>query len=131
MSTRPNLFGGNLLNCLIRFKKIANLCLRTQTDIDKNVRILVSLSYRGEEDMQRLIFYTKLNCHLCDDAYQVLMDVVNDIPLTINIVDITLPHRKNVIELYGERIPVLAKPEAGTELDWPFTSEDVRTYLLS
>ena len=78
--------------------------------------------------MQKVIFYTKLNCHLCDQAYQMLMDVVYDHPLEIDVVDITHAHNKLEAE-YGHRIPVIASANADTELGWPFTLNDVRAYL--
>lgn len=81
--------------------------------------------------MYRLIFYTKLNCQLCEEAYGVLLDLINDIPLKIDIVDITQPHHQDVFAKYRQRIPVVAIPETETELDWPFTGNDVRAQLSS
>ena len=79
--------------------------------------------------MQKVIFYTKLNCHLCDQAYQMLMDVVYDNPLEIDVVDITHAHNKLLEAEYGHRIPVITSANADTELGWPFTLNDVRAYL--
>ena len=78
--------------------------------------------------MQKINFYTKLNCHLCDQAYLLLMEVALEHTLEIDVVDIT--HAHNQLEAkYGERIPVIAIPEADTELSWPFTGDDIRAYL--
>jgi hypothetical protein len=78
--------------------------------------------------MQKVNFYTKLNCHLCDQAYLMLIDVAVDHPLKIDILDIT--HAHNRLESnYRERIPVIAVPQADTELAWPFTRNDVELYL--
>jgi flavoprotein len=77
--------------------------------------------------MQKLILYTKADCHLCELACHVLLNLADDVPLHINVVDITRTHQ---VELrYMERIPVLAKPDVAIELNWPFTTEDVRAYL--
>jgi hypothetical protein len=73
--------------------------------------------------------FTKLDCHLCEEAYHMLMDVAFDIPLKIDVVDITLPHNRSFWEQYSERIPVIAKPDVKTELAWPFTSEDLKAFL--
>jgi hypothetical protein len=79
--------------------------------------------------MQKIIVYTKLNCQLCDEAYHLLIDIACDIPLRIEVIDINQPHNQTLSDTYRERIPVVAKPETPTELNWPFTSEDLRLYL--
>ncbi len=81
--------------------------------------------------MQQLLFYTKLNCHLCEEAYRVVLDVVPDIRLDIEVIDISLPHQAEAMARYGERIPVIAKPGSGAELAWPFTTADVRQFLTA
>lgn len=81
--------------------------------------------------MPHLIFYTKPECHLCEDAYQILVKLNQDIPLKIEVIDITQPGNEQAAEKYGERIPVLAQPDHSSELDWPFTKREVRTYLTS
>ena len=75
------------------------------------------------------MLYTKLNCPLCDEAYLMLLELTNEIPLEIDIVDITHEYNKNIQPTYAKRIPVLACDQVETELDWPFTPEKVRAYL--
>jgi hypothetical protein len=77
--------------------------------------------------MQRVILYTKVNCGLCDQAYQILLNLAYDTPLRIDLVDIT--HNQRIHAKYMERIPVLARPNLATELNWPFTAADVHAYL--
>jgi hypothetical protein len=79
--------------------------------------------------MKKVTLYTKLDCYLCDEGYQMLLDVACDIPLKIEVVDITHEHNKNIKPLYAERIPVLTNPNTKTELDWPFTPKDIKAYL--
>ena len=79
--------------------------------------------------MEKIIFYTKLNCHLCDEAYEILLEVINDIPLQIDVVDVGLSTKKDLMARYRERIPVIGKPGATDELSWPFTVADIRVYL--
>lgn len=79
-------------------------------------------------DMQKVTFYTKLNCHLCDQAYQMLIEVAYDTPLEIDILDITHAYNQLGSE-YTERIPVIAADNAQTELEWPFTIKDISAYL--
>jgi hypothetical protein len=77
--------------------------------------------------MQNVILYTKANCGLCDQAYRILLELTGDIPLRIDLVDITRNDR--VHAKYMERIPVLARPDIDAELNWPFTAEDIKIYL--
>jgi glutathione S-transferase len=79
--------------------------------------------------MEKIILYTKLNCHLCEKVYQMLMELTLDIPLEIDMIDISHTHNQHLLDDYAERIPVLAKPNAETELEWPFSLEDIRAYL--
>ena len=46
------------------------------------------------EVMQHVIFYTKLNCSLCDEAHRMLMDLAFDLPMEIDILDISHRHHK-------------------------------------
>lgn len=80
--------------------------------------------------MQYVTFYTKLNCSLCDQAYQMLMDLAFDLPLKIDILDITHTHN-NVEEAYAHRIPVIAVSHRDTELEWPFTPAELQSFLKS
>ena len=76
-----------------------------------------------------VLFYTKPGCHLCEEAFQILLDVALDYPLTIEPVDITHEQNRDLEARYFLRIPVLATPGNQVELDWPFIAEDVRAYL--
>ncbi len=78
--------------------------------------------------MQNVTFYTKLNCKLCDEAYLMLMQVAYDIPLDIDVLDITHAHNK-LGSKYDERIPVIARSDIETELEWPFSIDDIKVYL--
>ena len=79
--------------------------------------------------MKKVILYTKLNCHLCMDAYRLLMEVACELPLEIDVVDITHSHNMDITSKYATRIPVVALPDTNAELDWPFALEKLRAYL--
>lgn len=81
--------------------------------------------------MKKVTLYTKLNCHLCMDAYRLLMEVACEIPLEIDVVDITHSHNADATSNYATRIPVVALPETNTELGWPFTFSELKAYLSS
>ena len=57
-----------------------------------------------------------------------LMQIAFDLPLHIDVVDITHAHNR-LDQDYAHRIPVIAKAGTATELEWPFTSEEIRAYL--
>ncbi len=60
-----------------------------------------------------LRFYEKADCHLCEDAYRVLMRVRMQLPLEIERIDIS--SRPELFDRYALRIPVLSDGER--ELD--------------
>ena len=68
-----------------------------------------------------------LGCHLCEVAEAEIMPLVER-GLLVELVDITDPDDMN--EAYGLRIPVLRRVDTGAELDWPFDTEQVVTFLL-
>jgi hypothetical protein len=82
--------------------------------------------------MKKVLLYTKLSCHLCHDAYLMLLDLTGEIPLEIELVDIGHSHNRALSDRYELRIPVLASldsPQGVRELDWPFTPDDIRAFL--
>lgn len=58
-----------------------------------------------------------------------LMEITLDIPLEIDLVDISHAHNSHIYSKYTDRIPVLARPQNGAELDWPFTLADIKAFL--
>jgi hypothetical protein len=55
--------------------------------------------------MPSLILYSKPGCHLCDDMKHVIDVVGARVPLTLEIVDISVD--PDLMAQYGEEIPVL------------------------
>ena len=68
-----------------------------------------------------LKFYTRPDCHLCDLAWDVLIQAgINSEVTMVNIEDdIDLLHR------YGLRIPVIRDSELDREIGWPFSQNDL------
>lgn len=60
-----------------------------------------------------------------------LMEITLDIPLEIDMVDITHAHNSHLQDKYAFRIPVLARPHSTVELDWPFSPADIKAFLTS
>ena len=74
--------------------------------------------------MPRYVLYQRDDCHLCDQALEVLAGVRLPEPDSVFIDgDDALEER------YGLRVPVLRDATDGRELDWPFDADLVRAWL--
>ncbi len=71
-----------------------------------------------------LKLYTTSSCHLCDDAYNLLLQLT--LP-EMTLVEIA--NNEALLDCYGTRIPVLQRTDNNTELDWPFSQEQVIIFL--
>ena len=67
-----------------------------------------------------------LGCHLCELAEAILMPLVEH-GLMVELVDIA--DSESMFETYGLRIPALRRVDTGAELDWPFDTEQVVSFL--
>ena len=67
-----------------------------------------------------------LGCRVCEIAEDELMPLVEH-GLWVELVDIAESDAMN--EAYGLRIPVLRRTDTGAELDWPFDTGQVVTFL--
>jgi hypothetical protein len=74
-----------------------------------------------------LVLFQTLGCHLCEEALEVIGAVPRAHSSDLESVDIA--DDDNLLARYGERIPVLRRPDSGAELDWPFTVEEVDRFL--
>ena len=67
-----------------------------------------------------------LGCHLCEIAEAEVMPLVEH-GLLVELVDIADP--EDLTDVYGLRIPVLRRTDTVAELDWPFDTAQVVTFL--
>lgn len=74
-----------------------------------------------------LILYTTLGCHLCEQAKDRLWPVLSSTGWGLKEVDIA--DSDELMERYGVRIPVLARGDSDTELDWPFDGAQLERWL--
>ncbi|MGJ4802595.1 glutaredoxin family protein [Luteimonas sp. SDU82] len=65
--------------------------------------------------MSRYILYQRDDCHLCDQAIELLVRVRFAEPRSVFIDDDPALEAR-----YGHRVPVLHDTATGAELDWPF-----------
>jgi len=80
--------------------------------------------------MRELQLYGTLGCHLCEIAEQLLSQVVDFSRVRIELIDIAEGEQSaRLMDRYAVRIPVLADPQSGEELAWPFTAEELGRFL--
>jgi glutaredoxin len=70
--------------------------------------------------------YTTAGCHLCELADDLLQQVNQSFPLTINYTEIG--DNDELVAKYGTIIPVVEFANA-QQLNWPFTLEDITTKI--
>jgi len=69
-----------------------------------------------------LTFYTREDCHLCEQVLSMLQRV----GLSWQSVDID--RDPELVEKYGIRVPVLSHPASGQELAYPFSEDKLRAF---
>ena len=71
--------------------------------------------------MSRHILYQRDDCHLCDQALDLLARVRFPVPRCVFIDD-----DAELEARYGMRVPVLRDTATGAELDWPFDAAQLQ-----
>lgn len=76
--------------------------------------------------MSNLVIYTGDQCHLCDQAKELLLPIIamND----WNLIETNVSSSQRLKKLYGHRIPVVVFP-SGFEKGWPFTANQIKLLL--
>ncbi|HEY7985737.1 MAG TPA: glutaredoxin family protein [Methylophilaceae bacterium] len=73
----------------------------------------------------QLLLYSTSGCHLCDEAWDIVVPACREMGLEVAQIDICTD--EHLEQLYEMRIPVAQLQ--GQELDWPFTTEDLQRFL--
>jgi RNase H-fold protein (predicted Holliday junction resolvase) len=71
--------------------------------------------------------YSTVGCHLCEQAKVILWPLLLQYQFRLNEIDIATDDA--LIEQYGTRIPVLGVPNHMTELNWPFSAQQVDEFF--
>jgi hypothetical protein len=71
--------------------------------------------------------YTTSGCHLCEQALVMLQDLAMEI--TVNEVEIA--DNEHLMEKYGLIIPVISIPKTDQEIRWPFSTEELKGFIIS
>lgn len=79
----------------------------------------------------RVNLYTTLGCHLCEQAYALLVALQQE-GLAIDIDSIEIADSDELMDKYGIRIPVVTftSDEEVREIGWPFTLDELRAFLV-
>lgn len=75
----------------------------------------------------KLQFFTGPQCSLCDLAQHALSQVEGADELQVEMCNVR--ENPDWYHLYGARIPVFKRTDTGQEIGWPFTTEDLETFI--
>lgn len=73
----------------------------------------------------KLILYSREECPLCRKAEALL----NTADLSGAVEHVDIDTDLELIQRYGEHVPVLYNPDSGERLSWPFTASQVKRLL--
>lgn len=77
----------------------------------------------------RLILYTTLGCHLCDQAALIIADVQAKHLPALQVEAIDIADHDDLVEQFGIRIPVVLLEHRHSDLGWPFDEARLIEYL--
>lgn len=78
--------------------------------------------------MTTILLYTTDACTLCDNALSMIKVCINKQTQRLSVIDIV--EHDDLIERYGDKIPVLYRADKHSQLNWPFSPADVHNFLL-
>ncbi|WP_372739155.1 glutaredoxin family protein [Neptunomonas sp.] len=77
--------------------------------------------------MQNFIFFTTPGCHLCELAEALLVAHLDPDIHQVDVLDIA--YDDQLLERYGERIPLIKNEVTGAELGWPFDAGQLLDFI--
>jgi len=77
----------------------------------------------------KLILYTTLGCHLCEQAAAIIAQVQAQHLPELELESIDIADHDDLVEQYGIRIPVVLLAHKHNDLGWPFDESELTTYL--
>ena len=75
--------------------------------------------------MSRLILYFQPDCHLCEEAE----DLLRASGLAGSYQEVDIESDLELLKRYGVTVPVLKRPDTGQELFWPFDVQKLAVFL--
>lgn len=77
--------------------------------------------------MRSFLMYSTDGCHLCDVAEQLLIGCLDSEKHQVDVIDIA--YDDQLLEKYGETIPVLLDEISQEALYWPFDQEQLVRFV--
>jgi predicted DCC family thiol-disulfide oxidoreductase YuxK len=77
--------------------------------------------------MTKLILYTTSHCHLCEQAEAMLVSLEKDYEISWLAVEIS--EDDTLTDKYGLTIPVIRHTASQTEINWPFSRNDIASLI--
>jgi hypothetical protein len=77
--------------------------------------------------MQSFLLFSTQACHLCELAETLLISGLDPELHQIDVIDIA--YNDQLLESYGERIPVLKNEQTNEELGWPFDADQLHLFI--
>ncbi|MFT4798756.1 MAG: hypothetical protein ACJAYE_003033 [Candidatus Azotimanducaceae bacterium] len=77
----------------------------------------------------KLILYTTLGCHLCEQAAAIIARVQAQQLLELEVEAIDIADHDELVEQFGIRIPVVLLKHKNKDLGWPFDESELKNYL--
>ncbi|MEX0940915.1 MAG: glutaredoxin family protein [Pseudomonadales bacterium] len=84
--------------------------------------------------MQKIKLYTTVGCHLCEQALALLQQAregSHGDSHEFEICEVEISDSESLMAAYGVRIPVIRFDDGQAELGWPFTYQDLQTFLAN
>ncbi len=73
--------------------------------------------------MTQLNLYSTSHCHLCELAEKLLKNLVDRYAFNWETIEIV--EDETLLSRYAILIPVIAEPNSGIEISWPFNADDI------
>ena len=73
--------------------------------------------------------YSTDGCHLCEQAFDILIREVGLAPDSLSVVDIAMDD--SLVEQFGVYIPVLERARTDDRLYWPFSATEAAHFIQS
>ena len=86
---------------------------------------------KSAHEQPRVIFYTTLGCHLCEEAEIILRRVLSwhGSQNSVQLQAVDIADDLELMERYGLRIPVVKFSDNPQELGWPFDDMALEAFI--
>lgn len=79
--------------------------------------------------MLQLNLYSTSHCHLCEQAEALLVNLSEIYDINWQVIEIS--ENNELLENYGQRIPVIKRLNNNIEINWPFTAAEIEQLITA